>query len=343
MNTRNLIKDFAVIFLLSLLIIGGCGREEDTYYQTNDADQEIDWEQQERELEKQWEREFEAEMQDWEQQFEDKMKQWKREQEMGGEIGGITDLPEDMLQQMYPGSEIIQGSGKIIREERDIREFTGVKLNSIGNLKIKFGDQDKLVIETHDNIVEHICASVEDGVLVIGPARNTTLIYNRKLPRFYLTVKKLNYLAASSIGGIEAPVLEADDLTVQASGSGDIIIEGVEAVNTLIEVSSNGNVEIGTFNSDSLSAILSSNGDLNNGKGEVKKQIVAVSSNGDYDGSSVESLKTKARLSSNGTASVWVTQGLEALLSSNGDLYYTGDPDEFFYEQTSGGDVFKVR
>ncbi len=41
MNTRNLIKLLAVIVLLSLLIVGGCGREEDTSYQTNDAEAEV--------------------------------------------------------------------------------------------------------------------------------------------------------------------------------------------------------------------------------------------------------------------------------------------------------------
>ncbi len=242
----------------------------------------------------------------------------------------------------YFMGEEIRGSGKVIREERDVSGFTGVRVSNQGDLKVKLGDREELIIEAEDNLLEYIETYVEDGVLKIGTEPNINL-RTKKPIRYYLTATKLDYLATSSSGDIEAPALKADDFTVKISSSGDIDIEGIEAEEISIGISSSGDVKIDTLTSEILSVRISSSGDLKIGRGNVETQDINISSSGNYDGSFVESLKTEVRISSSGDAKVWVTEDLDVHLSSSGDLYYKGDPDKFYHKETSSGDVIKMR
>jgi cytoskeletal protein CcmA (bactofilin family) len=247
-----------------------------------------------------------------------------------------------MASECYFDFEEVRGSGNVIREERDVSGFTGVKVSNQGDLKIELGDREKLVIEAEDNLMEYIETYVEDGVLRIGTETNIN-IRNKKPIRYYLTAKKLDYLATSSSGDIEAPALKADDFTVKISSSGDIDIQRLDAEDISVGISSSGNVVIDSLNADDLSVKISSSGDLKIREGEVKTQVIHISSSGNYEGSSVESQKTEARISSSGNAKVWVTEYLDVHLSSSGDLYYKGDPDKFYHKETSSGDVIKIR
>jgi len=242
----------------------------------------------------------------------------------------------------YFAGEEVRGSGNVIREERDVSGFIGVKVSNQGDLRIELGDREKLVIEAEDNLLEYIETYVEGGVLKIGTEPNINL-RTKKPIRYFLTAKKLDYLATSSSGDIEAPALKADDFTVKISSSGDIDIEGIEAKEISVGISSSGDVKIDTLDSGSLSVRISSSGDLKIGRGNVETQDINISSSGNYDGSSVESRKTEVRISSSGDAKVWVTEDLDVHLSSSGDLYYKGDPDQFHHRETSSGDVIKMR
>jgi len=242
----------------------------------------------------------------------------------------------------YFAGEEIRGSGNVIREERDVSGFTGVKVSNQGDLKIELGDREKLVIEAEDNLMEYIETYVEDGVLKIGTEPNINL-RTKKPIRYFLTAKKLDYLATSSSGDIEAPALKAKDFTVKISSSGDIEIDEIEAEEVSIGISSSGDVKIDTIGTGSLSVRISSSGDLKIGRGKVETQDINISSSGNYEGGSVESRKTEVRISSSGDAKVWVTEYLDVHLSSSGDLYYKGDPEKFYQKETSSGDVIKMR
>lgn len=247
-----------------------------------------------------------------------------------------------MASECYFDSEQIRGSGNVIREERDVSGFTGVKVSNQGDLKIEIGDREKLVIEAEDNLIEYIETYVENGILKIDTESNINL-RNKKPIRYFLTAKKLDYLATSSSGDIEAPVLKADDFTVKISSSGDIEIEELEAEDVSVGISSSGDLKIDTLDSGNLSVKISSSGDFKIGRGNVKTQDINISSSGNYDGRSVESLRTEVRISSSGDARVWVTEYLDVHLSSSGDLYYKGDPGEFHHRETSSGDVIRIR
>ena len=237
--------------------------------------------------------------------------------------------------------EEIRGSGKVVREERQVKNFTGVRVSNQGDLKIELGDKEQLIIEAEDNLIEHIDTWIEDGMLKIGTKRNINL-RNKKSIRYYLTAKKLDYLAVSSSGDITAPKLKAEDFTVRISSSGDIDLDALEAENISVGISSSGELYIGELSANELSVKISSSGDFKIDEGEVEEQTIHISSSGNYDGRDVESIRADVRISSSGDAKIWTKDYLEAYLSSSGDVYYKGDP-KLNYKESSSGKLRKLR
>ena len=50
----------------------------------------------------------------------------------------------------------VKGSGKLITESREVREFDRIVLNGSGEVVITQGDEESLSVETDDNIMPYI-------------------------------------------------------------------------------------------------------------------------------------------------------------------------------------------
>ena len=66
------------------------------------------------------------------------------------------------------GFSIIQGSGNIQSETREVSDFTAVDFSGFGELTIVQGDTEGLTIETDDNLHDHIEFNVIDSVLTFS-------------------------------------------------------------------------------------------------------------------------------------------------------------------------------
>jgi Putative auto-transporter adhesin, head GIN domain len=118
-----------------------------------------------------------------------------------------------------------RGSGKIISETRDVSGFTGITLESTGNITITQGESESLSIETDDNLLPLLTSKIENGVLVLSTQDNTYIEPSKGI-RYTITVKSLKSLEISGTGDINAAGLTLDALAVDISGSGDIELSG---------------------------------------------------------------------------------------------------------------------
>ncbi|MDX1501212.1 MAG: head GIN domain-containing protein [Thermoanaerobaculia bacterium] len=200
----------------------------------------------------------------------------------------------------------VRGSGPVLRQERSVSGIDSVDLGNQGDLEIEIGDEERLVVEAEESLLPHIETEVRGGTLRIRTRDARGGLRNRKPIRYFLTVRSLEALRASSAGDIRAPALSADRFEIVASSAGDVEIARLEARTLDVEVSSAGDVSIGG--------------------GRVDEQAVRLSSAGDYDAPRLVSRTADVRVSSAGDATVHVTERLEARLSSAGDVYLYGDP-----------------
>jgi hypothetical protein len=153
-----------------------------------------------------------------------------------------------------------RGSGKIISESRDASGFTGIALESTGDITITQGATESLSIETDDNLLPLLTSKVENGVLILGTQDNTYLEPSKGI-RYTITVKSLENLEISGSGDIQASDLTLDALAIDISGSGDIKLSGT--VNTQsIEISGSGNYNGCTLQSEGSSVSISGSGDI---------------------------------------------------------------------------------
>jgi hypothetical protein len=153
-----------------------------------------------------------------------------------------------------------RGSGTIVSEAQKVSNFTGVALESTGDITITQGEEESLTIETDDNILPLLTSKVENGVLVLGTKDNVYLEPSKGI-RYTVTVKSLASLEISGSGDIQASDLTLDSLSVDISGSGNIALSGT--VNTqAVNISGSGDYNSCKLQSGGSSVSISGSGDI---------------------------------------------------------------------------------
>ena len=211
--------------------------------------------------------------------------------------------------------DTVRGSGNVTSEDRPVSGISGVALTTVGELIIEMGDQESLRIEAEDNLLQYFQTTVSGGVLTIETEPGVS-INARKPVRYFLTVKSMESIRTSSSGNVSATALDTGNLTV--------------------EITSSGEVELASLAASSLEVRLSSSGNLSIRGGQVTAQEVKVSSSGDYEAGDLRSSSATVDLSSSGSATIWVSDSLDANLSSSGNLKYYGSPSADVNASSSG-------
>jgi hypothetical protein len=199
---------------------------------------------------------------------------------------------------------VLRGSGNIITEERDIKDFNKVTLTGVGNLFIEQGDEESLTIEAEDNIMPKIITQVKNGVLSIGFVGGPTPLPTEDI-KFNLKVKDLNKIALTGTGIISCSKFETNDLEFDLSGAGEVNFKiAAGTVKTIVS-------GFGTI-------ILAGNAD---------KQEVNVSGAGSYLTKDLVSRECDVTISGAGSATVNVSEKLNIVISGAGSVNYIGNPE----------------
>ena len=216
------------------------------------------------------------------------------------------------------GNRNVRGNGNVIKKERTAPAFTGVKVGTAIDVYLTQGNNNSIVVEADENLHEYIITEVRGGVLTIY--YDNVSIREVTMSRVHVTLKDITSLETTSAGDIigQTP-LKCGDIEIGTSSAGDIKVE-LTAANVEVDISSAGDVTLsGTANR--LEADLSSAGELEASDLKVKEAEVSVSSAG--------------------SASIYVSERLEARASSAGDIRYYGDPKYVDSHASSAGSIRK--
>jgi hypothetical protein len=238
------------------------------------------------------------------------------------------------------GWETIQGSGTVLKEQRNLDSFTGVELAMQGTLYIESGTSPSLRIEAEDNLMEYILSEVKDDKLVIGTPQAINL-KNTQPINFYLTIVGIDEIDITSSGDVVADRLISGDFKINVSSSGNLSFTSLVCLSLQVDISSSGDVLIPELSSDSITVDISSSGNLELQAGEVPWQKINISSSGEYNAKDVLSTQAEVALSSSGSAWIQVSDSLTGRLSSSGNVYYSGNPT-VDVSTSSSGKVVKI-
>ena len=211
----------------------------------------------------------------------------------------------------------ITGNGNVVRQTRDLPEFTGIKVSSGIDVILTQGTPQRIEVEADENLQEWILTDVTGNVLNVHTDKSIRLAKTKKV---YVTCANLDQIEISSAGDVTAETpFKTDNLRIEMSSAGDLKLD-VEANEISITISSAGNAYL-KGKTGALRADLSSAGDLNAFDLEAKKGDVSVSSAG--------------------SARVYVTEEASFRSSSAGDIDYKGDPKITEINTSSAGSVNK--
>jgi hypothetical protein len=217
----------------------------------------------------------------------------------------------------FDNVESISGNGKVVKQNREVSDFSGLKVATGIDAVITQGDKESVTVEADENLQDYIKTEVIDGKLKIYSDKN---IRHAKEKKVYIEYKKLQSIDISSAGDVEGNnTLVTDALDVQMSSAGNLNL-ALEAESLEITISSAGDARL-SGKVDAFKADLSSAGDLNAYELEAKT--------GDI------------RVSSAGSAQVFITEEASFQCSSAGNIRYKGEPRIKNISTSSAGSVNK--
>jgi hypothetical protein len=194
----------------------------------------------------------------------------------------------------------------VIKENRDVKDFTKVSFGVAGNLYINFGPEFKVVLEGEKRDLEDIITEVSGNRLVIKKD-NWRFNFNEKVT-VYITMPELKGLGVSGSGKAEIKdAIKTEDLDLSVSGSGKIFTGDVVVSKLGCGISGSGDIVLG-------------------GNGNATRANISISGSGNYEGGSYKIGTAEIHISGSGNCSCNVTESLMASVSGSGDVTYEGNP-----------------
>lgn len=198
--------------------------------------------------------------------------------------------------------ESVQGSGNIITQEREVAEFSEVRLKGSGKVFLTPGETQSLEIKTDDNIMPLIEAEVGGRRLTISHGNNRL---RPTVFEVYITIQKLEGVGISGSGDIVGnDRFVTDSLYIDISGSGDMDLE-VETGLLENKISGSGSLQL---------------------SGKTETYTISVSGSGKINAFDVDAKHVSVRVSGSGDCRVSASESLDARISGSGDVYYRGHP-----------------
>lgn len=121
--------------------------------------------------------------------------------------------------------EVINGSGAIVTEERDVSGFKRVEINMGAELILEQGETEGLTIEARENLLPYLTSEVSGNKLILSTQKGYSLV--TATPIIYrLTVKDLDEVVINGAVMLSGSDLSLDKLEVTFNGAGNCTLSG---------------------------------------------------------------------------------------------------------------------
>ena len=200
-----------------------------------------------------------------------------------------------------------KGSGEIITETYDLESFDRIDLQMGADVVLTQGDAYSVEVEASDNLHKIITTNVKSGELVLRLQRNDC-IRGKSDVVFYVSCPDIKTISVSGSGNItNATPIEAGNMDMNVSGSGNIDFNDFNANDCIISVSGSGNINLsGDRDMNSLEAKISGSGEINAFNAPANRVDIRVSGSGDCE--------------------VTANETLDVHISGSGSVHYKGQP-----------------
>jgi len=211
---------------------------------------------------------------------------------------------------------MVWGSGKVIRESREVATFSAIDLCCGMQLEFTQGEPVSVELEGDDNLLPEIETVVRKDVLIIKFRQRLNLWTNTRTPLVaYVTAPALNGLEVSGGGAATVPTLTGERLQLALSGGSHADLAEVQL--------------------DELNAELSGGARATIQTGMVGNQQIDASGGSHYLAEDLASDAAQLDVSGGSRARVWVRDDLTVDASGGSNVAYYGRPQ--VNQDSSGG------
>lgn len=200
----------------------------------------------------------------------------------------------------------IKGNGNMTTLTRTTTEYDGIKCAGSFDYILVAGSEGNITLEGEENLLNYVITEVKDNQLIVKTKKNVYLkpSYNKTI-KITIPFKDIDNVSLSGSGDLwNKDVINANDLDVALSGSGDIVLD-IRASNTEGKIAGSGDLTL---------------------KGSTNKLEAKVAGSGDFHGFDLESNHTVVAVAGSGDAEVVSNESLKARVAGSGDIEYRGNP-----------------
>jgi hypothetical protein len=197
-------------------------------------------------------------------------------------------------------------SGEIIKETRNVDNFTAVDLAISADVMLLQGPSQSVVIEGDKSSLEDVETVVKDGALKIrakngfhGNIGNVTV---------YVTVPEIHEVCVAGSGDITAKTdIKADEIDMTVSGSGSIHFKNLIA--------------------REVDATITGSGDIDIASGQAANELdVEITGSGSYASIDFSAQEVDVTITGSGSAKVWAVKELDTHITGSGNVEFKGNP-----------------
>lgn len=218
----------------------------------------------------------------------------------------------------------VRGSGNITTRDYDVRDFSRVTLEGIGDVYITQGNTESLSVETDENIFQYLEIRVSGNDLILGTKPIVNLIPSVSII-FRLTVKDLNGITLAGSGSIYSDPIQTSGMQVTVAGSGEIEVKGLRGTDLSINLPGSGSITIEQIAVPTIDTSVNGSGNITL-DGKADRQTINVNGSGKYSADDLETTSARITIAGSGHVTLWVKDQLDISVNGSGDVAYYGRP-----------------
>ncbi len=237
--------------------------------------------------------------------------------------------------------EVIEGSGTIATDDRNnLQGFDKIKVSNTIKVELEQSLDFDVEVEADDNILPYIITEVSNGTLHIY--LDNVSVKNPKKLHVYVKMPDITGLKATSSAEIKADrVIKTNDLVIQATSTGDILLGKIKGKSVDIDASSSADIKIDEIFVDTFIANASSTADIFIDYIESDKAVLDAGSSADIE---IEKIQTMScNIDSSSTADVEVgaidTNKIAIDAGSSADVLIAGKTNDLIVRANSSATV----
>lgn len=233
------------------------------------------------------------------------------------------------------GRHIERGSGDIITEDRETKQFERIRLECSADLVISVGEALRVTVTTDDNLMDRIITEVVGRRTLVIDSEGSYRTRHGVLVE--ISVPDLRMIEVDGSGNVEIANLDTETFEVILDGSGDIELEG-RIKELEISVDGSGNVSADELLSEIVFVELQGSGDIDL-RGEASIVEMTVQGSGDIDARRLKADEVTVRIYGSGDVKVFAAESFDGAVYGSGDIDVYGDPKDLERHVSGSGGI----